>query len=670
MFAPPGGSFERGFHENAAPTFFSADNDRRGFHQERRRSPWRGILERAGMPAARVDALAARAIANDVPLPVEAVISGAIEEEHLYRTLAAELGVGFLAEIDLERLVLRESEAAMLLGRPPGTFVVRYEQAGGVVGVLVAPVSDHGIEALGRRLRASRNLRGRVMIVAPRALRAALVKLARETLLNRAMDQLFALFSDQSAKIVANGWQSALVGAVLVGLPVALFLDPWATGLFVHLFFSLFFLACIGFRFAAATSAQPPVLAPLARYDPAELPVYSVLVALYHEAEIIPDLLVALGHIVWPRGKLEIKLVCEADDQATLAALRAHALQPFVEIIEVPPGMPRTKPKALCYALPMTSGDFVVLYDAEDRPHPFQLIEAWQRFGHSDSGLACLQAPLAVTNFRRGKLARMFAFEYAALFRGLLPWLARRKLVIPLGGTSTHFRKAALEAAGAWDPFNVTEDADLGLRLARHGYRVDTITRPTYEDAPEKLANWLPQRTRWFKGWMQTWLVHMRHPRILWRDLGPASFLMSQILCAGMVVSSIAHPVFLFSLFYICLRHLLFMQHATAGLLQWTILVLDVVNITLGYLTFLVLGMRTLLAKERMSLWATVLLTPFYWALISLAAWRAVWKLYREPYHWEKTHHPRRTREAVRPARAAASSPEFSPSSEIPALRR
>jgi cellulose synthase/poly-beta-1,6-N-acetylglucosamine synthase-like glycosyltransferase len=504
------------------------------------------------------------------------------------------------------------------------------------------------------------------MIVAPRALRTVLTKLARETLLKRAVDRLFNLFPDQSAKIVANGWQSALVGALLVGLPVALFLDPWATGLFVHLFFSLFFLTCVGVRFAAATSAQPPELAPLARYDPAELPVYSVLVALYHEAEIIPDLLVALGHIVWPRGKLEIKLVCEADDQATLAALRAHRLQPFVEIIEVPPGMPRTKPKALCYALPMTSGEFVVLFDAEDRPHPFQFIEAWQRFKDSDNGLACLQAPLAVTNFRRGKLARMFAFEYAALFRGLLPWLARRNLVIPLGGTSTHFRREALEAAGAWDPFNVTEDADLGLRLARHGYRVDTITRPTYEDAPEKLANWLPQRTRWFKGWMQTWLVHMRHPRILWQDLGPASFLMSQILCAGMVVSSIAHPVFLLSLFYICF--FLSTEHH-AGLLQWTILALDIVNITLGYLTFLVLGMQTLLAKERMSLWVTVLLTPFYWILISLAAWRAVWKLYREPYHWEKTHHPRRTREAIRPARAAAPS-DFKHPPGIPALRR
>jgi cellulose synthase/poly-beta-1,6-N-acetylglucosamine synthase-like glycosyltransferase len=373
------------------------------------------------------------------------------------------------------------------------------------------------------------------------------------------------------------------------------------------------------------------------------MPVYSVLVALYREAEIVPDLLVALGRIVWPRGKLEIKLVCEADDRETLAALRAHTLQSFIEIVEVPPGTPRTKPKALAYALPMTTGEFIVLYDAEDRPHPLQLVEAWQCFMASDEYLACLQAPLAVTNFRRGPLARMFAFEYAALFRGLLPWLARRRLVLPLGGTSTHFRREALEAVGRWDPFNVTEDADLGLRLARHGYRVDTISRPTYEDAPENLANWLPQRTRWFKGWMQTWLVHMRHPRRLWRDLGPASFITTQTLCAGMVISSIAHPVFLWSLGYVSL---VFIRHTAISPLQSTILALDILNIALGYLTFLLLGRRTLLAKERLSFWRTILLTPVYWILMSVAAWRALWKLYRDPYHWEKTHHPRRSRDA------------------------
>src|SRR5690606_36007305 len=154
------------------------------------------------------------------------------------------------------------------------------------------------------------------------------------------------------------------------------------------------------------------------------------------------------------------------------------------EVIEVPPGLPRTKPKALAYALPLTGGEFVTLYDAEDRPDPMQLAEAWQRFRQSGPDLAVLQAPLEISNRSDGAIARMFAFEYAALFRGLLPWLSRRRLMLPLGGTSNHFRRAALDAVGGWDPYNVTEDADLGMRLARFGYRAGTLSRPTLEPAP------------------------------------------------------------------------------------------------------------------------------------------------------------------------------------------
>src|SRR5690606_32601106 len=123
-----------------------------------------------------------------------------------------------------------------------------------------------------------------------------------------------------------------------------------------------------------------------------------------------------------------------------------------------------------------------VLYDAEDRPHPFQLIEAWQRFRESGEDLACLQAPLVISNRRESWISAMFAFEYSALFKGILPWLARQRLVVPLGGTSNHFRRSTLESVGGWDPCNVTEDADLGLRLRRLGYRIGTITSPTYED--------------------------------------------------------------------------------------------------------------------------------------------------------------------------------------------
>lgn len=232
-----------------------------------------------------------------------------------------------------------------------------------------------------------------------------------------------------------------------------------------------------------------------------DLPVYSVLVALYKEAEVVPDLLVGLGLLAWPRSKLEIKLVCEQDDAETIAAINVHPLRSFVEVILVPPSLPRTKPKALAYALRLSRGELIVLYDAEDRPHPMQLAEAWQRFQTAGRDLACLQAPLEIANRQENIIANMFGFEYAALFRGLLPWLADNRITLPLGGTSNHFCRDVLEEIGGWDPYNVTEDADVGLRLARHGYRCETLSCPTREQAPADFASWHRQRVRWFKGW-------------------------------------------------------------------------------------------------------------------------------------------------------------------------
>src|SRR5690606_15621773 len=190
--------------------------------------------------------------------------------------------------------------------------------------------------------------------------------------------------------------------------------------------------------------------APVEAENTQDMPVYTVLVALYKEAAVVPELLVSLSRLVWPRAKLEIKLVCESDDHETLAAIRALDLRSYVEVVEVPVSLPRTKPKALSYALPLSTGDYVVIFDAEDRPHPYQLVEAWHRFRVSNENLACLQAPLVVTNGNASWLARMFAFEYSALFTIVLPWLARQRLVLPLGGTSNHFRRSALEEAGGW----------------------------------------------------------------------------------------------------------------------------------------------------------------------------------------------------------------------------
>ena len=188
----------------------------------------------------------------------------------------------------------------------------------------------------------------------------------------------------------------------------------------------------------------------------------------------------------------------------------------------MPDLQPRTKPKALNYALPLARGEYVVIYDAEDRPEPGHLRQALRAFRAGPSNLAAVQARLNLynTNLYNTKenwLTRQFTIEYCALFDGLLPALDRLRLPIPLGGTSNHFRASALRWLMAWDPFNVTEDADLGIRLARYGYRCRMLGSTTYEEAPARPMSWLKQRTRWLKGYMQTWRVHMNHPGALWR---------------------------------------------------------------------------------------------------------------------------------------------------------
>jgi len=253
--------------------------------------------------------------------------------------------------------------------------------------------------------------------------------------------------------------------------------------------------------------------------------------------------------------------------------------------------------------------------------------------------LACLQAPLVITNAGDGLFPRLFAVEYAALFRALLPWLAARRLVLPLGGTSNHFRRSALDKVGGWDPYNVTEDADLGIRLVRCGYRSATLTRPTLEDAPPSLRVWLPQRTRWLKGYLQTWLVHMRDPARLWRDAGPASFLLVQVLLLGVLLSALIHPMLVATLLSFAAS---LARMGTLGGLPRLLLALDVVNLVCGYASFLLLGRHALRVSERGGFWLTIAFTPIYWLMVSLASWCAVKDLLLRPHHWDKTPHFRR----------------------------
>lgn len=446
-----------------------------------------------------------------------------------------------------------------------------------------------------------------------------------------------ALWSESptfSAKSQATFTQGVQLSVMLLCLVWAFGAATTTIGLALHLGFTLFFLSCTLLRVAATCARPADRDADVISSEDASKPVWTVLVALYHERETIPGLIQHLGALKWPRAKIEIKLVCEADDIGTVGAIEACQPDHRFEIIRVPDVGPRTKPKALCFAIPFTTGSFVTLYDAEDRPAPMQLEEAWQRFDTADDKLACLQSPLKIANGHRNKLTALFELEYAGLFGRLLPWLAAMRCPIPLGGTSNHFKRTALTEVGGWDPYNVTEDADLGYRLFGAGYRTETLSLPTLEDAPKQFGIWLPQRTRWFKGWMQTWLVHSRNPMSFIQRFGLFRFLVHQCVMSGVIMSTLIHPLIIFNIVWLWSWVASQTDHATPLLIAT-----DSLTIIISYLAFSVLGLSAVEPKKRRHLRRALCFVPFYWMAMSFAAWRALLQCFRQPFVWEKTPH-------------------------------
>lgn len=472
-----------------------------------------------------------------------------------------------------------------------------------------------------------------------RALTAAVNKAHSRFFLHRAVSGLAEKYPEQSAADGLWLWQTLLLAAAAGFFAGAAIFMPRETLLTLCAFFSILFLLTITIRAAAAIHMLIPgrKRRPTRQPSRRDLPCYSVLVPLFREARVLSSLLAALRRIDYPVEKLDIKLILEEADQETLAAVRRQALPGNIDVIVVPDCEPRTKPKALNYALQFATGDLAVIFDAEDRPEPDQLLKAAHAFAAAPPGVVCLQARLAFYNAHENWLSRQFAIEYASLFEGILPMLDTLRLPIPLGGTSNHFRIEALRALGGWDAFNVTEDADLGMRLYRAGWRCETLPSNTYEEAACQPGNWLRQRSRWLKGWMQTYAVHMRRPGGLRRSLGLAGFLAFHGQFAGMILSALVHPLFYLLLIYDYTQGKLFEQ--SGGVLANSLLAISIVNLLTGYAASFVLG-ATVLASKRMY-WLTpqLVFIPLYWLMISLAAYRALYQFIVKPFHWDKTEH-------------------------------
>jgi len=583
------------------------------------------FLERHGVPYPVLRQAQLAAGEAGVP-PADALLkTGLLDERSFYRALAAETGLPFLGRFRLAEGV-RFPQAVSA-----GLAALAEPQAG--AAFVHAPQGAEVARLLGERDRGG----GLVALTTPTLLRAAVLRAAGAAIARMAADDLSNATPALSYRNGVTREQAWAAVALLGAVGLAALLAPAAVLALGGAALSLLFLLMIVVRLAAVVDSGPvaPRVRPSRRPDHA-LPVYTVIVAMRREGRVLDKLVLALQALDYPPAKLDVKLVIDADDREMRDALGARSIPAHMEVVVAPPGLPRTKPRALNVALPLARGAFTVVYDAEDVPDPDQLRLAVDTFGRSGGDVACLQGRLVIDNTDDSLLTRFFTIEYAALFYVLNPGLAATDLPVPLGGTSTHFRTDILRAVHAWDPWNVTEDADLGIRLALLGYRVGDLPSSTLEEAPKRLGPWLHQRARWMKGFMQTCITHSRRPDRALRSLDPFKFVGAVTMTFGTVLTALLYP---------------FLTATAAaaiadGALARTGRAYDVLGWGLGLVTLaagaLAIYLPPLVAIKRRGLWRLLPLVPFlplYYALVSVAAWRGLFELVRDPYRWNKTDH-------------------------------
>jgi len=373
----------------------------------------------------------------------------------------------------------------------------------------------------------------------------------------------------------------------------------------------------------------------IAAVKDADLPTYTVLVPMYRESKSLPHLAESLRNFDYPLSKLDIKIILEEDDEETIQTAKDLGLEGIFEIIKVPDSLPKTKPKACNYALNFARGELVTIYDGEDAPEADQLKKVVLAFKKAPSNTAVIQARLNYFNVTENWLTRMFTLEYSLWFDFYLPALDALKIPIPLGGTSNHFKMNVLRELQGWDPYNVTEDADLGVRLTQKGYRVGVVNSTTYEEANKDLRNWIRQRSRWMKGYMQTYLVHMRKPIQFYRTLGHVGFWGFQFFIGGTILSMLVMPILILIFIYWLISQTAMFDPVYPAVLLY----INLINLLIGNGFMIHLFLLSGFKRHYYELMPWSITVPIYWILMSWAAYKGLWQLVFNPFYWEKTHH-------------------------------
>lgn len=589
-----------------------------------------GLLLKAAARAKEVDVTADRAL-----------LGAGFPEDTFYRFLARHLGMPYLDEP--MRLVLPPRDG---LGQFEPQALLLAQNARGLDRVL-APQGTQ-LRRVIELFQAGQGREARSAVVSPRCLKALVRRQTRPVLLHLATHGLGSWDAALSAEGGPNIGQKLAAIVMAAGLLAGLAFAPATSLVVLALILGSIFLVAVLLRLAATASSVIPPAPEHRRMPDHALPIYTIVVPLLREARVVPRLVASLSAIDYPGAKLDIKLMVEEGDHATIAAIEALCLPASFETIVAPRGVPRTKPRALNMGLAYARGEFLVVYDAEDRPDPDQLRAALAMFRARPWRTACLQARLAVDHAAESWLTRLFALEYMGLFDVLMPGLAALRLPIPLGGTSNHFRAEVLRRVNGWDSFNVTEDIDLGFRLARFGFRVEALASTTFEEAPLTLDRWMPQRTRWLKGWMVTLMVLTRQPLRLVRELGFWGSVSVSAALLGTILACLFGPA-------------LFTVAICEGLSgRWLHPATPVEALADAASCFLmVAGLASALwpiglgltRRRRFDLAPWLVTLPAYLCLVSVAAWKALHEAVVAPQRWNKTEHGLARRRDDEPAR-------------------
>ena len=508
-------------------------------------------------------------------------------------------------------------------------------------GKIIVAMADPSNEVFLNFLRATYNCEPEIILASDLDIVWLSHKLMGERYVKQAVFGLLQRDPSSSALVTFSTPQLVVIFSFLALVATGLVLDFKNASITINVVVSTFFLVSILFKlFLALVGSQFELHQAVTKEEvkrviDTELPVFTILLPVYKEDKLIKKLIWNLQSLDYPREKLDIKLLIEEDDSKTLNAVRNLDFPAIFEVVVVPFRMPKTKPKACNYGLFFSRGKYLTIYDAEDVPDTDQLKKVVAMFNKLPDKFICLQCALNYFNRNENFLTRMFTLEYSYWFDYMLPGLDTLDIPIPLGGTSNHFKLDKLLELGGWDPFNVTEDADLGCRAYAKGYKIAVLNSTTYEEANNEPFNWIRQRSRWIKGYMQSYLVHMRNPVALWRKLGWKGFIGFSFFVGATPLTFLVYP-FLLLIFF---AYLIFDLSSIRTFFPDWVLFMAIFNLMVGNILMIYVNMMAVFKRRFYELILFAAANPIYWLMHSISAYMGLYQLVVKPFYWEKTNH-------------------------------